>query len=795
MKTQIYSNPLIPMMAITGDLSRQQIAVILQRYLDKGITQFLMYPRDGCDVPYMSERWLTICRDFIETAASLGMEVWLYDEFNWPSGTCFGRVMEEDPAYAAKYVLVENGTCRIEETRFSNGRIPDRYADILQPDAVECFLRLTHEVYYKHFAPWFGTVIRGIFTDEPSFLYYNHPAGHEICNGGYPYFRDAEILYAQKTGRDLFADMAEGSEAFLQEYYALLGQRFREVYVDRLAGWCRDHGILLTGHLMQEHNIHGSVSSSGDAIHALRGFSLPGMDEISTNTSIEKAEWLTFGTVQAAVRQSEHGGLVETFALGPTDIPPARIVQMIWLEAMFNIDHYLLAVAAVDARGNVKKNGWYNPICYTNPWFEGFPELGLTAAEAAAWAQKTVAPEVYVRLPVRLTRKYLFDPEKKLLSQQRITALLRELTRRQRQWLLLAEDETAPENIPVLEITDSEDFSAEALADSLPARSMWIAAENGELPEDLFLREFTDGSAAILDLRDSSVPRRLFLHANGTAAEILLNGRGHLLLPDRHTVPSAVPSSGPSVELSPVFRLMTDRPNTLRCRLWQGHTTYVFRVEETLEGIRMLARAYMPGGQLKLDGTDVECPFPADALTPGLTELYCASAPFSLTPGEHTVTIAEAARSEMFLPSCFLCGRFACRYDGDTDVLYSMPETVTTGQLSRDILPQYAGRITLETMLDIPANAHTLVLDCCDLYTRVYLGGIRLDKQPGWDRFAIPEIRRGCRLVLRIEQFTSIAPVLGRYETVITSPGESKTWFPHKYEKCGIEALSLLCSD
>ena len=167
MKTQIYSNPLIPMMAITGDLSRQQIAVILQRYLDKGITQFLMYPRDGCDVPYMSERWLTICRDFIETAASLGMEVWLYDEFNWPSGTCFGRVMEEDPAYAAKYVLVENGTCRIEETRFSNGRIPDRYADILQPDAVECFLRLTHEVYYKHFAPWFGTVIRGSLRTNP----------------------------------------------------------------------------------------------------------------------------------------------------------------------------------------------------------------------------------------------------------------------------------------------------------------------------------------------------------------------------------------------------------------------------------------------------------------------------------------------------------------------------------------------------------------------------------------------------------------------------------------------------
>ncbi|MBE6615876.1 MAG: hypothetical protein E7631_11310 [Ruminococcaceae bacterium] len=792
MKKHKQNNPLIPMMAITGDLSREQIEVILQRYMDKGITQFLMYPRDGCDVPYMSERWLTICRDFIETAAFYGMEVWLYDEFNWPSGTCFGKVMEENPSYTAQHVLVENGVCRIEKTHFTNGRIPDRYADILNPDAVECFIRLTHEVYYKHFAPWFGTVIQGIFTDEPSFLYYNHPAGHHLCNGGYPYFKDAEILYGEKTGRDLFADMAEGNEDFLCDYYTLLGQRFREVYVDRLADWCKEHGILLTGHLMFEHDMHGAVSSNGDTIHVLRGFTLPGMDEISTNTSIEKAEWLTFGTVQAAVRQSENGGLVETFALGPTDIPPARIEQMIWLEAMFGIDHYLLAVAAVDARGNVKKNGWYNPICYTNPWFEGFPELGLTAAEAAAWAQKTIAAEVYVRLPIHLTQKYLFDEKKKFLTQQRLITLLQLLTRRQVQWLLLTENEPAPAGIPVLEITDVDDFSAEALADSLPARTLKITDAHGELPDNLFLREFTDGSAVILDLEDTGIPRKLFIHEKDANAEILLNGRGRFLLDPQRTVLQAVHPDETCTEVTPVFRLMTDRPNTLRCGLWQSQTSYTFRVDGTLENIRMLSRAYLPGGQLMLDGTVMDFPSPADALTPGLAELYRSSAPFTLTPGEHTVSITETARSEMFLPSCFLCGHFAGRYQDNTDVLYPMPETVSIGQLSRDILPQYAGQIILETVLEIPENVHTLSLECCDLYTRVYLGGIRLEKQPGWNRFTIPEIQRGRTLVLRIEQFTSIAPVLGRYESIITGPGDSKAWFPRKYEKCGIESLTLI---
>ncbi|MBR5444590.1 MAG: hypothetical protein IKV57_00610 [Clostridia bacterium] len=788
MSAAILKNPLIPMMAITGDLSREQIEVILRRYLEKGITQFLMYPRDGCDVPYMSERWLAICGDFIETAASLGMEVWLYDEFNWPSGTCFGKVMEEDPAFLARYVIVEDGECHIRETRFTNGRIPDQYADILNPDAVDCFIRLTHEEYYKRFAPYFGTVIRGIFTDEPSFMYNTYTAGHETSNGGFPYFKDAEILYAEKTGRDLFADMITCDQQFADDYYALLGQRFREVYVDRIARWCTEHGILLTGHLMQENGTFVSVAASGNGIHALRGFTLPAMDEICTRTTIDTAEWVTFGTVQAAIRESEHGGLVETFALGPTDIPPARLEQMIWLEAMFNIDHYLLAVSAVDARGNVKKNGWYNPLCYTNPWFEGFPELGLTAAEAAVFARKTIAADVCVRMPYTLTRRYMHTEEKRTLTHNRLHVLLKALTRAQYQWILLNEDEAAPAGTAVLEIDDRDTFSVEAILASLPVRSRRITETDGTVPDDLFWREFTDGSAVILDLKDTGIPRNLILRQDGTDTAILLPGRGHMVLP-ANSCP-AFPAEMPVADsIAPVFRLGLDHPNTLRCCLWKDCLSYTFRAEDTLENIRMLSRCYIPGGELTLDGKPVVFDAPANALTPGLAELYRSSAPFTLTTGEHTVSITCAAGSEIYLPSCFLCGTFAQRYEGSTAVLYALPETVSAGLLSRDILPQYAGKITLETVLDIPADAVSLALSCCDLYTRVYIGGIRLDKEPGWDRWLLPDVFRGRKMVLRIEQYTSIAPVLGRYEDIRPEPGFSPMWFPRHYEKCGIEDM------
>ncbi|MBQ8509735.1 MAG: hypothetical protein IJ493_07505 [Clostridia bacterium] len=796
-------NPLIPMGAVTGDLTRQQIQTMLRRYADKGIQQFLMYPRDGCDVPYMSERWLEICGDIIETAASLDMDIWLYDEFNWPSGTCYGKVMEENHDYASTCVKIEDGRCVIAKTVRAPGSIPESYADILNPDAVDCFIRLTHEVYYQRFAPYFGTTIKGIFTDEPSINYFTYGGGK------YPYFKDADRLYAAETGRDLFADMLEGSERFLCDYYDLLTRRFREVFVDRIAGWCSAHKILLTGHLLAEQDMCASVRANGDAIHVLRGFTLPAMDEISTCTSIDKAEWLTYGTLQAAIRkhssgghetscglcENAKGGLVETFALGPTDLPPARVEQMLWQEAMFNIDHYVLAVSAADARGNVKKNGWFNPMNYMNPWFEGYAELGETAIEAASLAHKTIAADVYVRYPATLTRKYLFDSEKQSLTARRMYVLLQALTRAQYQWLLLDEDEESPAGIPVLEITDGEDFSAQTLVASLPPRKLSITETDGSRPNNLFLRQFTDGSAVILDLENSDTPRRLIIRDGDSSTEILLPGRGHYVLG------SAVPTAHETLcELSPTFRLTLDSPNTLRCNIRKDAASYTFRAAERLDGVRMLSRTYIPGGELSLDGIALAFNQPADALTPGLTELYASTSPFTLLPGEHTVTITKPAPSESFLPSCFICGSFADRIEDGVDTLYTLPETVGVGRLNDGILPQYAGKITLETSLELPDVPSALELASSELYTRVYINGVSLGGQLGGFRWEIPARWLGAAVTLRIEQFTSIGPIFGRSGDVIAkSDGERwaslHDWFPGKYQKCGVESMKLTISN
>ena len=83
-------NPLIPMFAITGRPTGDQLRARLQRFYEGGVRQIMLYPRAGCDVPYMSEEWRGLCAACIDFAKERGMTIWLYDEFNWPSGSCKG---------------------------------------------------------------------------------------------------------------------------------------------------------------------------------------------------------------------------------------------------------------------------------------------------------------------------------------------------------------------------------------------------------------------------------------------------------------------------------------------------------------------------------------------------------------------------------------------------------------------------------------------------------------------------------------------------------------------------------
>lgn len=55
----------------------------------------------------MSGEWLDACENICAIAEELGFtSVWLYDEFNWPSGTANKTVMAENPNFAYRHLDV-----------------------------------------------------------------------------------------------------------------------------------------------------------------------------------------------------------------------------------------------------------------------------------------------------------------------------------------------------------------------------------------------------------------------------------------------------------------------------------------------------------------------------------------------------------------------------------------------------------------------------------------------------------------------------------------------------------------
>jgi hypothetical protein len=712
-------NPLIPMGAITGNPTKTEIDEVMHLYAQVGIEQFLIYPRSGCEIEYMSERWVELCRDIIEAAKREKIDIWLYDEYNWPSGTCRGKVMRENEEYYAKSVFVEGGKCVIKKN--------EEYADILNADAVDCFIKNTHEVYYQHFGEYFGTVIKGIFTDEPDMF---------ACtwNGGkYPYTKNLEALYREQFQRELFEDMSatEPSKEFKRDFIGLLGELFRTNYLKRINDWCISHNIILTGHTMEESSICRGIKTCGNTIKALRCFSLPGIDEICTQTSIDQAEWLTLGCAEAAIRTVGKGGLAELFALGPTDIPPARIEQMIWLSAMFKVDHYILAVSALDARGNVEKGDYYNPMCYTNPWFEAYKELSVSAFEAARYAQKSFTPQVVVRYPAERTVEYLFGEKENLIS-ERLCELLRALVKNQYQWQLIDQDEPECEGAYLVEIDATDNFSVSKIISDIQKninRNVYVL-EGNEIADEILVREYDDGSFLILDLKDGSQIRELTVVYNGEKHYCRLCGRGHYTSDDKTLLESELKSLD---DVS--FGLALDSNNLLRCVLNEEKSEFVFYAEEDLEKISLAIRNYCFDGEISFDGDRIFPKKQCKQLKKGLNELYASTDPFDIKKGFHKITLSKPSVGEFYLPSCFICGDFAA---DKCNNLRKMPKAVGLGRLDESLLPQYAGGIIYEADIEVPNEKCSIKFDSSELYTWLYINEELLGEQWNDYCFSIP---------------------------------------------------------
>lgn len=82
---------------ITADEVRWQIGQMAAQ----GIKGFYIHPRQGLELPYLSEAFMEMVEVALEEAESHGLTVHLYDEYPYPSGVAGGGVILGQPQYLA----------------------------------------------------------------------------------------------------------------------------------------------------------------------------------------------------------------------------------------------------------------------------------------------------------------------------------------------------------------------------------------------------------------------------------------------------------------------------------------------------------------------------------------------------------------------------------------------------------------------------------------------------------------------------------------------------------------------
>jgi len=95
-----------PFWFFNGDMDKDEIRRQILMFKEQGLGGFFICARQGLKVPYLGEEWHKTCAYAVQTAKECGLEVWLYDEYPYPSGMSGGEVTIRHPEAKQKELMM-----------------------------------------------------------------------------------------------------------------------------------------------------------------------------------------------------------------------------------------------------------------------------------------------------------------------------------------------------------------------------------------------------------------------------------------------------------------------------------------------------------------------------------------------------------------------------------------------------------------------------------------------------------------------------------------------------------------
>jgi hypothetical protein len=327
-----------------GDIEYQKIKQQLQEMKRSGtVGSVSILGWEGLDMEYLSDEWFDKVKYACSVAKEEGLVIWLYDELRWPSGHAGGKVLESNPEYHAKCLgrqikkiagpqllsisFEENPLAIIagkldqdkmlEETLidisgfFENGllswKVPAgkwqiniftveqcdfkttftdlKYVDLLDSAAVDKFIRITYDEYYKRMPEYFGNVIQAVITDEPGSycgldLFMLNPGTVPWTTAFLNEFKKAKGYDLQKFLPALWDSIGTRSIQIKIDFYEIYANLLQQSYFKPLHDWCEKHHIKINIQPSHEETLLYATKMMGDYFKAMQYSHLPGADEV-----------------------------------------------------------------------------------------------------------------------------------------------------------------------------------------------------------------------------------------------------------------------------------------------------------------------------------------------------------------------------------------------------------------------------------------------------------------------------------------------------------------------------------
>jgi hypothetical protein len=408
----------------------------LREFRDKGMPGIILHGRYGLETPYIGETYLDRIHFAVEEAEKLGLQTWIYDEMNWPSGTADKRVLQARPDLAQRYIECINMTVRgpwftyltgadsryldfekstpvaafavrMDEDQevidltpnlsFTNvipweapagnwrlmyivEKIADYYIDAMNPESTTEFLRQGYDPYASTIDGKMSSQMLGFYTDEPAMHYYLSGAENPVV----PWTKNMFRRFQERNGYnlrprlpDLFFDIHPDSARVRYDFYNTLTDFYSEAYYMQIHEWCQKHNVLFTGHLLYEEGLRRLIRVEGNLFKHYPHMDVVGVDHlypiIGNRDRPDEHVAMKVGS-SAAHQLGSPRLLCESFGGIFMD---ATMQRMKWIADW----EYVLGVNLLNPHGfhytleGPRKRDWPPSMFYQYPWWRYYGEF------------------------------------------------------------------------------------------------------------------------------------------------------------------------------------------------------------------------------------------------------------------------------------------------------------------------------------------------------------------------------------------------------------------------------------